>query len=89
MKFNLTWTQEKTVEIDVVDMAAAEEYGVKMIGRLGGFPVAKLLAIHEIKPDRRGEDKPPTPFGRPPGGTLGGGERAPIPPPVDQIARAA
>ena len=37
MKFNLTWTQKKTVEIDAVDMAAAEEYGVKMIGRLGGF----------------------------------------------------
>ena len=70
-------------------LAAAEEYGVKMIGRLGGFPVAKLLAIHEIKPGRRDEDKPPTPFGRPPSGTLGGGERAPIPPPVDQIARAA
>ena len=89
MKFNVTWIQEKTVEIDVFDMAAAEEYGVKMIGRLGGFPVAKLLAIHEIKPGRRDEDKPPTPFGRPPSGTLGGGERAPIPPPVDQIARAA
>ena len=89
MKFNVTWIQEKTVEIDAVDMAAAEEYGVKLIGRLGGFPVAKLLAIHEIKPGRRDEDKPPTPFGRPPSGTLGGGERAPIPPPVDQIARAA
>ncbi len=71
MKFNVTWLQEKTLEIDVANLAAAEEYGVKMISRLGGFPVAKLLSIHEIKPSNRKDDKPPTPFGRPPSGTPG------------------
>ena len=88
MKFNVTWLQEKMVEIDVADMAAAEDYGRKLVARLGS-DTAKLLCIHEIKPTGRKDDKPPTPFGRPPSGTLGGGEAAPIPAPVDQIARAA
>ena len=82
MKFNVTWLQEKTTEIDVENMAAAEAYGVALINRLGGFPTAKLLSIHEIKPTGRKDDKPPTPFGRPPSGTLGGGQmkvQAPLP----------
>jgi hypothetical protein len=74
MKFNVTWLQEKTTEIDVADMAAAEAYGVALIKRLGGFPTAKLLSIYEIKPTERKDDKPPTPFGKPPSGTLGGGQ---------------
>ena len=86
MKFNVTWLQEKTIEIDVTDLAAAEEYGVKLIARLGGFPVAKLLSIHEIKPVNRKDDKPPTPFGRPPSGTLGGGQMAVAPALVDAVA---
>ncbi len=89
MKFNVTWLQEKTIEIDAVDLAAAEEYGVKMIARLGSFPIAKLLSIHEIKPSNRKDDKPPTPFGRPPSGTLGGGQMKVAPALVDQIAEAA
>jgi hypothetical protein len=70
-------------------MAAAEAYGVALINRLGGFPVAKLLSIHEIKPTGRKDDKPPTPFGKPPSGTLGGGQVAVAKPLVDQIAVAA
>ena len=89
MKFNVTWIKESTIEVDMPDMAAAEEYGVKLIGRLGGFPVAKLLSIHEIKPTERKTDKPPTPFGKPPGGTLGGGQMAVVTAPVDLITAAA
>ena len=74
MKFNVTWLQEKTTEIDVENMAAAEAYGVAPINRPCGFPAAKLLSIHEIKPVNRKDDKPPTLFGKPPSGTLGGGQ---------------
>jgi hypothetical protein len=74
MKFNVTWLQEKTIEIDAVDVDAAETYSVAMINRLGGFPTAKLLSIYEIKPSAPKDDKPPTPFGKPPSGTLGGGQ---------------
>jgi hypothetical protein len=74
MKFNVTWLQEKTIEIDAVDVEAAETYSVAMINRLGGFPTAKLLSIYEIKPSAPKDDKPPTPFGKPPSGTLGGGQ---------------
>lgn len=89
MKFNVTWLKESTVEIDVEDMAAAEKYGVALINRLGGFPTAKLLSIHEIKPTNRKDDKPPTPFGKPPSGTLGGGQVSKAPLLVDQIGKAA
>jgi hypothetical protein len=74
MKFNVTWLQEKTTQIDMADIDAAEKYGVDMINRLGGFPTAKLLSIYEIKPNSPKDDKPPTPFGKPPSGTLGGGQ---------------
>jgi hypothetical protein len=86
MKFNVTWIKESTVEVDMPDIHAAEEYGVKLINRLGGFPTAKLLSIHEIKPTDRKDDKPPTPFGAPPSGTLGGGQVAVAKPLVDQVA---
>lgn len=89
MKFNVTWIKESTREIDVENLAEAEAYGVALIKRLGGFPVAKLLSIHEIKPTDRKDDKPPTPFGKPPSGTLGGGQMAIAAPLVDQIAEAA
>lgn len=72
MKFNVTWLQEKTIQIDAADIDEAEKYGVALINRLGGFPVAKLL--YEIKPTAQKDDKPPTPFGKPPSGTLGGGQ---------------
>jgi hypothetical protein len=74
MKFNVTWLQEKTTQIDAVDMDAAEQYGVALIKRLGGFPTAKLLSIHAVLPTTPVGDKPPTPFGKPPSGTLGGGQ---------------
>lgn len=74
MKFNVTWLQEKTIQIDAADIDEAEKYGVALINRLGGFPVAKLLSIYEIKPTTQKDDKPPTPFGKPPSGTLGGGQ---------------
>jgi hypothetical protein len=74
MKFSVTWLEEKTSEIDVIDMNAAEKYGVALINRFGGFPSAKLLSICEIKPNIPKDDKPPTPFGKPPSGTLGGGQ---------------
>jgi hypothetical protein len=89
MKYNVTWIKESTIEIDMPDITAAEAYGVAMIKRLGGFPVAKLLSIHEIKPENRKDDKPPTPFGKPPSGTLGGGQMKVAPALVDQIAEAA
>lgn len=88
-KFNLTWIQEKTTEIDVADLNEAEKYGVALINRLGGFPSAKLLSIYAITPAGRKDDKPPTPFGKPPSGTLGGGQVAVAKPLVDQIAVAA
>ena len=86
MKFNVTWIKESTIEVDMPDMAAAEAYGVSLIKRLGGFPTAKLLSIHEIKPTGRKDDKPPTPFGKPPSGTLGGGQIPVAPTLVDQVA---
>ena len=89
MKFNVTWLKESTVEINMPDMASAEAYGVALIKRLGGFPTAKLLSIYEIKPTERKDDKPPAPFGRPPSGTLGGGQVKIETALVDQIAEAA
>ena len=73
-KFNVAWLEEKTTTIDSEDIDAAEAYAVAMIGRLGSFPTARLLSIHEIKPNEPKDDKPPTPFGKPPSGTLGGGQ---------------
>lgn len=74
MKFSVTWLEEKTTEIDVVDIREAEKYCVALITRLGGFPSVKLLAIQHLAPAADKDDKPPTPFGRPPSGTLGGGQ---------------
>jgi hypothetical protein len=71
MKFNMTWLEEKNITIDAVDVDAAETYGVALIKRLGGFPKAKLLSILPVLSTN---DKPPTPFGKPPSGTLGGGQ---------------
>ena len=85
MKFNVTWVHESTLEIDAADMAAAEEYGRKLVTRLG-VETTKLLSIHEIKPTQRKNDKPPTPFNRPPEGTPGGGKIARVAPPVDAVA---
>jgi hypothetical protein len=50
------------------------------MGRLGGFPAARLLSILPV--EEKIDPKPPTPFGAPPGGTLGGGHvlhDAPLP----------
>jgi hypothetical protein len=74
MKFNVTWVQEKTTAIDVADIGEAEKYGVALINRLGGFPTAKLVSIYPVLPPSGKDDKPPTPFGKPPSGTLGGGQ---------------
>jgi len=86
LKYSITWQQEKTTEVDAVDLAAAEAYGVALIGRLGGFPVTKLLSIYEINPIEPKDDKPPTPFGKPPSGTLGGGQMKIADPLPDAIA---
>jgi hypothetical protein len=72
MKFNVTWQEEKSAVIDTENLGDAESYSVGMCARLGGFPAVKLLSIVPI--DKPAEDKPPTPFGRPPSGTLGGGQ---------------
>ena len=81
MKFNVTWLQEKTTEIDASDITAAEVYANNLVARLGS-ETTKILSIHTIVPTGRKDDKPPTPFGRPPSGTLGGGQmkvQAPLP----------
>ncbi len=84
-KFFITWISEKVVEIDAADMSAAEIYARAMINRLGSS-TAKLLSIYEDRPIRRKDDKPPTPFNRPPSGTPGAGQMKTLPPPPDQIA---
>jgi hypothetical protein len=73
MKFRVTYLEERTSEIDVTDIGEAEAYGVSMMGRLGGFPTARLLSVLPIMFTDT-SDKPPTPFGAPPSGTLGGGQ---------------
>ena len=73
MKFNVTWLQEKTTEIDASDITAAEVYANGLVARLGS-ETTKILSIHAIVPTNRKDDKPPTPFGKPPSGTLGGGQ---------------
>ena len=81
MKYNITWLQEKTIEIDAESIEAAEQYANNMVVRLGA-EITKVLSIHTIVPTGRKDDKPPTPFGRPPSGTLGGGQmkvQAPLP----------
>ena len=77
----MTWLQEKTIEIDAESIEAAEQYANNMVVRLGA-EITKVLSIHTIVPTSRKDDKPPTPFGRPPSGTLGGGQmkvQAPLP----------
>jgi hypothetical protein len=74
MKFNVAWQEEKTQQVEFPDIEAAEAFAVAKMRRLGGFPAAKLLSIHSILPDAPKDDKPPTPFGKPPSGTLGGGQ---------------
>jgi hypothetical protein len=73
-KFNIAWLEEKAAAIDAADIDAAEAYAVAMMGRLGAFPTSRLLSIHEVIATDGRDDKPPTPFGRPPSGTLGGGQ---------------
>jgi hypothetical protein len=89
VKYSVTWLEEKTTEIDATDLGEAERYSVAMIGRLGGFPGARLLSIHEIKLNAPKDDKPPTPFGNPPSGTLGGGQMKVAEGLPDAIAAAA
>jgi hypothetical protein len=72
-KFYVTWIEEKTHEINAVDLKEAEAYGRALITRLGS-ETSKLLSIYQEKPTNRKDDKPPTPFGKPPSGTLGGGQ---------------
>jgi hypothetical protein len=74
MKFNVTWLEEKTQLVYFLNVEEAEWYAVGMMKRLGGFPTAKLLSIHPILPDAPKDNRPPTPFGKPPSGTLGGGQ---------------
>jgi hypothetical protein len=89
MKFVVAWLEERTSEIDAIDMSAAEKYGVEHMSRLGGFPSARLLSITEIKPNEPKDDKPPTPFGKPPSGTLGGGQMKVLEALPDAVAVAA
>ena len=89
MKYNVTWLEEKSAEIDAADMPAAEAYSVAMMGRLGGFPVARILSLYEVRATDKKDDRPPTPFGAPPSGTLGGGQMKTAEPLPDAIAVAA
>jgi hypothetical protein len=70
MKFRVTALEECSIDIDVADLAAAEAYGVEWAKRLGGFPKARLLTILPVVA-APADDKPPTPFGKPPSGTPG------------------
>jgi hypothetical protein len=86
MKFNVTWQEEKTQQVDFPDIETAEAFAVAKMGRLGGFYTAKLLSIYPVLPDAPKDDKPPTPFGKPPSGTLGGGKVISLPTPADAVA---
>jgi hypothetical protein len=86
MKFNVTWQEEKTQLVYFLNVEEAERYAVGMMKRLGGFPAAKLLSIHPVLPDAPKDDKPPTPFGKPPSGTLGGGQATSLPGLPDAVA---
>jgi hypothetical protein len=86
MKFNVAWLEEKTQQVEFPDIEAAEAFAVAKMGRLGGFPTAKLVSIHPVLPDAPKDDKPPTPFGAPPSGTLGGGQAICLSPLPDAIA---
>jgi hypothetical protein len=86
MKFNVKWQEEKTQQVDFPDIEAVEAFSVAKMKRLGGFPVAKLLSIHPVLPDTPKDDKPPTPFGAPPSGTLGGGHAVCLLSPPDVVA---
>jgi hypothetical protein len=86
MKFNVTWQEEKTQQVESPDIEAAEAYAVAMMKRLGGFPVTKLVSIYAVLPDSPKDYKPPTPFGAPPSGTLGGGQVTSLPKLPDAVS---
>jgi len=86
MKFNVTWQEEKTQQVDFPDIAFAESFAVGKMQRLGGFPAAKLVSIYPVLEDAPKDDKPPTPFGAPPSGTLGGGQATSLPGLPDAVA---
>jgi hypothetical protein len=86
MKFNVAWLEEKTQQVEFPDIEAAEAFAVAKMGRLGGFPTAKLVSIHPVLSDAPKDGKPPTPFGAPPSGTLGGGQAACLPSLPDAVA---
>jgi hypothetical protein len=73
MKYLVTWREERGLVIDAENAAAAEEQSVAMMVRLGKVLAVRLLSIVPIgNPPDGGAT--PTPFGRPPSGTLGGGQ---------------
>ena len=86
MKFNVTWLEEKTQLVYFLNVEEAERYAVGMMNRLGGFPAAKLVSIYPVLEGAPKDDKPPTPFGAPPSGTLGGGQVASLPGLPDAVA---
>jgi hypothetical protein len=72
MIFEVRWLEEKSTMLDGYDIIVAEERAIALMARLGGFPTVRLLSIHPLRGGPT--EKPPTPFGKPPGGTLGGGQ---------------
>jgi hypothetical protein len=70
--YRVTWLEAKSADINVQTVDDAATYAVEHMGRLGGFPAARLLSILPV--EEKIDPKPPTPFGAPPGGTLGGGQ---------------
>lgn len=72
MKFCISWLEEKSTVVEVENLEAAQLYTANLMMRLGGFPKARTLSIQPLA-DAPPGGKPPTPFGAPPGGTLGGG----------------
>jgi hypothetical protein len=51
MKFNVTWQEEKTEQVDFPDIRFAEAYAIGKMQRLGGLPTAKLLSIYAVLPE--------------------------------------
>jgi hypothetical protein len=82
MKFTVTYLREYVGQIECQELSEARATALRVWG-----DDIKLLSIVPYTPGVA--PKPPTPFGKPPSGTLGGGETVQIDPPVDQIAEAA
>lgn len=87
MKFVVTYLKEVTDTIQADDMDGAAFAAAARVSRESNMKVLYILEVKESAPAPA--PKPPTPFGRPPGGTLGGGKIQKEVVLVDQVAVAA